>query len=109
MKVRVQSVNFDNNRSVSFETINRKYHFQMHIHQFAELVIPISGELTVMVEDRTEILKPGQMAFIFPFQPHGYESKCKNELAILGTSIYNYSVIQKINGGYVLWATFLIF
>jgi len=82
MKVRVQSVNFDNNRSVSFETINRKYHFQMHIHQFAELVIPISGELTVMVEDRTEILKPGQMAFIFPFQPHGYESKCKNELAI---------------------------
>ena len=82
MNLRIQSINFDNNRSVSFETINRKYHFAMHVHQFAELVIPISGELTVMVEDRTEILKPGEMAFIFPFQPHGYRSSCKNELAI---------------------------
>lgn len=82
MNLRIQSINFDNNRSVSFETINRKYHFAMHIHQFAELVIPVSGELTVLVEDRTEILKPGEMAFIFPFQPHGYLSNCKNELAI---------------------------
>ena len=82
MNLRIQSINFDNNRSVSFEMIRRKYHFAMHIHQFAELVIPISGELTVFIENRTEILKPGEMAFIFPFQPHGYQSSCKNELAI---------------------------
>ena len=62
--------------------IERRYHFAMHIHQFAELVIPLSGELTVHIEDRDEILHPGEAAFIFPFQPHGYDSSCKNKLAI---------------------------
>ena len=82
MKLRVQTLNFDNNRSVKFERIKRKYHYNMHIHEFAELVFPIEGEISLFADGREEILKPGMAAFIFPFQPHGYSSKQYNDIAI---------------------------
>jgi len=82
MKLRVQRLNFDSQRSVKLERIERRYHYAMHIHQFAELVFPLSGELKVTMLDREEILKPGQVALIFPFQPHGYMSSEKNKLSI---------------------------
>ena len=82
MKLRVQSVNFDSQRSVKLERIERRYHYAMHIHQFAELVFPLSGELKVTLLDREETLNPGQVALISPFQPHGYASNEKNKLSI---------------------------
>ena len=82
MKLRIQGTNFDSNRSVKMELIDRKYHCAMHIHQFAEIVVPLSGRLTVHVDDRKEALEPGQAAFVFPFQPHGYSSSEKNHIAI---------------------------
>lgn len=81
MKTRVQSSNFVGN-IVRYQTVKYKYQFAMHIHQFAELVIPLKGSLTITVNGISEKFGVGQAAFVLPFQPHGYSSEEYNELAI---------------------------
>lgn len=81
MKVRVQSQNFSEN-IVRYQTVKYKYNFALHIHQFAELVIPLKGALTITVNDVAEKFGVGEAAFVLPFQPHSYRSEEYNELAI---------------------------
>lgn len=88
MKAIVQSQNFSTERVVKFQLLNKIYTYPTHIHQFAELVIPLENELEISVEDKTEVLKPGKAAFVFPFQPHSYKSKTVNKLAIFVFSPY---------------------
>ena len=101
MKLRIQGNNFGNEKIAKYELIKRRYHFAEHIHQYAELAIPIKGSLTVSSRDRTEKLSVGEAAFIFPFQPHRYESSEYNELAIfvfspsLFPDVFNYSSVKK--------------
>ena len=82
MKLRIQGNNFSNEKIAKCEFIKRRYHFAEHIHQYAELAIPLKGSLTVSCRGREEILSPGDAAFVLPFQPHKYESKEYNELII---------------------------
>ena len=82
MKFRVQSDNFSNERTLKYQLIKRKYRFAPHIHQYAELVIPRSGTLTITVDDKTEQLSVGDAALIFPCQVHSYNSNEYNELDI---------------------------
>lgn len=88
MKAIVQSQNFSNERVVRFQLLNKIYTYPTHIHQFAELVIPLENELEISVDDKTEILSPGDAAFVFPFQPHSYKSNKVNKLAIFVFSPY---------------------
>ena len=81
MKLRVQSYNFSTENMIKYQMVKRKYHYAPHIHQFAELVIPIKGSLYISVNDVTEKLSVGQAAFVLPFQPHSYTSEEYNELA----------------------------
>ena len=88
MQTRVQSQNFSNERVVKFQMLEKVYSYPKHIHQFAELVIPIENELEISVEGKREILKPGDAAFVFPFQPHSYKSSKVNKIAIFVFSPY---------------------
>ena len=88
MKAIVQSQNFSTERVVKFQLLNKIYSYPTHIHQFAELVIPLENELEIMVEDKTEVLKPGNAGFVFPFQPHSYKSNKVNKIAIFVFSPY---------------------
>jgi AraC-like DNA-binding protein len=62
--------------------LDKVYNYPTHIHQYAELVIPLEGELHIKVEDNEELLSPGDASLVFPFQAHSYSSKVKNKLAI---------------------------
>lgn len=88
MQTRVQSENFSNERVVKFQMLEKVYTYPKHIHQFAELVIPIENELEISVEGKREMLKPGDAAFVFPFQPHSYKSSKVNKIAIFVFSPY---------------------
>ena len=88
MQTLVQSENFSNERVVRFQLLNKRYVYPKHMHQFAELIIPLENELTISVDQRTETLKPGSAAFVFPFQPHSYESAQINKVAIFVFSPY---------------------
>ncbi len=82
MLTRIQSQNFGTERAVRFQLLKKSYNYAIHIHQFAELVIPIENELTLTVNGREERLAPGDAAFILPFEPHGYRSEAVNKIAI---------------------------
>lgn len=88
MQAIVQSQNFSNERVVRFQLLEKIYSYPTHIHQFAELVIPLENELEISVEDKKETLSPGKAAFVFPFQPHSYRSSKINKLAIFVFSPY---------------------
>lgn len=83
MKTRIQSQNFGNERAVRFQMLDKVYNYPNHIHQYAELVIPLEGELLITVDGNEERLSPGDAAFVFPFQTHSYSSKERNKLAII--------------------------
>ena len=82
MQAIVQSSNFSNERVVRFQLLNKQYIYPNHIHQFAELVFSLEGELEITVDNKTEKLRPGEAAFVFPFQPHSYRSNNINKLAL---------------------------
>ena len=93
MKLRVQSHNFSTENMIKYQVIKRKYHYAPHIHQFAELVIPLKGSLTITVNENSERLNVGEAAFILPFQPHSYNSEEYNELAIF---VFSANLIPEI-------------
>ena len=78
----VQKSNFGNDSLFAYQFKDIMYNFPQHIHQLAELVLMQEGELTVTVGDRSEKLKAGQFAFIFPLQMHGYYSDSATKLVI---------------------------
>ncbi len=48
--------------------------FDRHLHQDFELVIPTYGAISVMTENKNELLMPGQCALILSDQMHAYET-----------------------------------
>ena len=84
----IQSQNFSTERAVRFQLLKKVYEYPKHIHQFAELVIPLENELKISVDGKEEALDVGNAAFVFPFQPHSYHSSKVNKLAIFVFSPY---------------------
>lgn len=78
----VQRSNFGNDSLFAYQFKDIMYNFPQHIHQLAELVLMQEGELTVTVGSRSEKLRAGQFAFIFPLQMHGYYSNSETRLVI---------------------------
>lgn len=52
-----------------------RYLVPFHIHQMAELVYVLDGNLTVSTPGKNEIAKKGDIAILQPFQPHRYYTK----------------------------------
>lgn len=57
--------------------------FPFHLHPHLELFLALSGETTVTVRKRTEILTPGCLAVIFPNQIHSYTAHTPESRATL--------------------------
>ena len=82
MPIQIQSQNFSTEPELRYQMIDTRYRLLTHIHQFAEMLIMLEGELTVTVDGKAEMLTKGQAAFVFPFQRHGYHSDVNNKLAV---------------------------
>jgi len=80
--MKIQLSNWGTQDTFKYEIRRDRYHCRLHIHQFAELVLMLDGTMTVMVDNRTETIRGGQFALIFPFQSHGYTSEEENHLVI---------------------------
>ena len=80
--MRIQGVNFGSRVAFQHHMYNKIYKVSSHIHQYAELIIMLEGEMRITVDERDEYIHAGEAAFIFPFQPHKMVSKNKNKLAM---------------------------
>ena len=86
----VQGKNFSKNAVFKYRIHNKIYRYPLHIHQFAELVVILSGTLNVTVDGRSEILHPGECALVFPFQTHKFSS---SEPVHMGTYLFSPNMV----------------
>jgi len=75
---------FFENRAERFDTyISRGLSYPLHLHPHLELFFMLSGETTVTVRGRSQILTPGSLAIIFPNQIHSYTAHSAESRATL--------------------------
>ena len=80
--MRIMGTNFGSRAAFQHQIYNKVYKISNHIHQYAELVIMLEGEMRITVDEKEELIKAGEAAFIFPFQTHKMSSKSTNKLAM---------------------------
>lgn len=80
--MRIMGSNFGSKAAFQHQIYNRIYKVSNHIHQYAELIFMLEGEMRITVDDREEYIRAGEAAFIFPFQTHRMSSKSVNKLAM---------------------------
>ena len=70
--MKIQTNNFGSADHFRARLHKTSYNYELHLHQFAELMLVLDGEIEVNVADRVESAHSGQFILIFPFQPHSY-------------------------------------
>jgi len=73
--MRVQGDNFGNDIVFKHQIHNKVYTYPSHVHQFAELIYMLDGEITITVDGKAQKLSTGSAALIFPFQTHKFFSE----------------------------------
>ncbi len=80
--MRVQGDNFGDDIVFKHQIHEKVYTYPAHVHQFAELIYLLEGELIVTVDGKAQSVHPGEAVFIFPFQTHKFYSPAKVKAAM---------------------------
>ena len=80
--MRIMGNNFGSRAAFQHSIYNKIYKVSNHIHQYAELIFMLEGEMRITVDDKEEVIHAGEAAFIFPYQAHKMSSKSVNKLAM---------------------------
>ena len=75
--MRIQGDNFGNETVFKHQIHHKVYTYPAHVHQFAELIYLLEGEIVLTVDGKEQILKAGNVALILPFQTHKFYSAAK--------------------------------
>ena len=70
----VQTENFGSSNEFRCRKHKENYNYRTHLHQFAELMLVLEGEIEVTIDSRTEIARAGQFILIFPLQSHSFRT-----------------------------------
>ena len=73
--MRIQTDNFGSADHFRARLHKKWYNYELHLHQFAEIMLVLDGEIDVTVGDLSETAHAGQFIFIFPFQAHAYKTR----------------------------------
>lgn len=68
----VQKYNFSMTDSVRSTFHDSRYRKAIHIHQLAEIVFVLEGEMRVTTNGKRTVAKAGDLIVIPPYQPHGF-------------------------------------
>ncbi len=71
-KPRIHLSNFGSTNSIRSSFKHKRYMISDHIHQFAEIVYVMEGEMHVSSISGWELAKAGDMIVVFPYQLHGF-------------------------------------
>lgn len=84
--MRIQGDNFGKELTFKHQLHEKIYTYPTHIHQFAELIFMLDGELTITVDGKSEKLTPGDAALVLPFQTHKFYSR-----SVIKSAMYLFS------------------
>ncbi len=68
----IQTKNFSITDTIRASFKNERYRKAIHMHQFAEIVYVMEGELCVKNKQKQTIAKAGDLVVIYPYQYHGF-------------------------------------
>ena len=68
----IQKYNFSMTDSVRATFHHSRYRKAIHIHQFAEFVYVLDGNIRVITNGKKAIAKAGDFVIVPPYQPHGF-------------------------------------
>lgn len=73
------------------------FSFPSHIHYHFEIIMLLSGEMTVMVDNKEYLLTPGNAVLVFPNQIHSLSTDCESEhiLCVFTPKLVNFFFKQK--------------
>lgn len=71
----IQKANFAITDTIRASFKNERYRKAIHMHQFAEIVYVMEGELCVKSRYNQKTAKAGDIVVIFPYQYHGFYTK----------------------------------
>lgn len=91
----IQKDNFSNENQIKSTFKNKKYRVAVHIHQFAEIVYVMDGEVEIRQKGKREIAKNGDIAVIYPYQPHGIYTE-DNKRAKIWLLLFSDAIITDI-------------
>lgn len=70
----IQTENFGSLNEFRCRKHKENYQYPTHLHQFAELMLVLDGEIETTVDNRTETARAGQFILIFPLQSHSFRT-----------------------------------
>ena len=80
--MRIMGSNFGNTPAFTHQIHNKRYRVDAHIHQYAELVFVLEGEMRIVTDGVEQMLTKGEAALFFPFQTHRFLSSEVNKIAM---------------------------
>ncbi len=80
--MRIMGTNFGDAPAFSHQLHNKKYRVGAHIHQYAELVFVLEGNMRIVADGVEQYLSKGDAALFFPFQTHLFGSAEVNKIAM---------------------------
>lgn len=93
--IQIQKQGFTLNDAVVTHYHYKKYRRPKHIHQLAEVVYILDGEVTVTVNGKNETAKKGDIVFIPPFTFHRFYSTDEKPVN-LWLFMFSYSILSNI-------------
>ncbi len=55
-----------------------------HMHHYMEVAFVLEGEVVLLKKNKEQFLHKGEMAIVMPYEIHGYETKGKSEMLVIG-------------------------
>ena len=97
----IQKYNFSMTDSVRATFHNSRYRKAVHIHQFAELVYVLEGEIRVVTNGKRTIAKEGDVIIVPPYQPHSFYTE-NGKLVKLWMLLFSGNLISDVSmSGYM--------
>ena len=92
----VQKYNFSMTDSVRSTFHDSRYRKAIHIHQLAEIVFVLEGEMRVTTNGKRTVAKAGDLIVIPPYQPHGFYTE-DNKTVKLWMMLFSGNLISDIS------------
>jgi len=80
----------DSVMSIRYQFRNQPFHsflstdntYPLHLHKDAELALAISGEIRITINQQDYVLSEGDVAIVFPNQPHAYKTEKHSQIIL---------------------------
>lgn len=98
MPIFIQPENFGKQEILQFNYQLKRFNLPNHIHQFAELVYSVDGEILVTINGSVIPLRERDFLFIMPMRLHGFSTPVANNTVVMTFSYEFFPELFSVKG-----------